>query len=106
MEISVKRNYGISIVFKAENVHVEEDIEQRIYSKTEDGKTDFSKPPKRDVNTDILDQFAMVMDDLIDYRVEEYDSSSLIERLFEKLPDAEMKKLLTKLRRDYEDDAS
>jgi hypothetical protein len=30
----------------------------------------------------------------------------LIERLFEKLPDDEMKKLLSKLRRDYEDDAS
>ena len=102
MEISVKRNYGISIVFKAENVHVEEDIEQRIYSKTEDGKTDFSKPPKRDINTEILDQFAMVMDDLINYRVEKYDSSSLIERLFEKLPDGELQKLLSKLNRDYE----
>ena len=102
MEISVKRNYGYYLVFKAENVNVEEDIEQRIYSKTEDGKTDFSKPPKRDINTDIIDQFVRVVDDLIDYRIEKYDSSSLIERLFEKLPDDSIQKLLTKLNRDYE----
>ena len=102
MEISVKRNYGYYLVFKAENVNVEEDIEQRIYAKTEDGKTDFSKPPKRDINTDILDQFIRVVDDLIDYRVEKYDSSSLIERLFEKLPDDTIQKLLSKLNRDYE----
>ena len=105
MEISVKRNCGISIVFRAENVHVEENIEQRLYSKTEDGKTDFSKPSKRDVNTEILDQFAMVMDDLIYYRVEKYDSSSLIERLFEKLQESEIQKLLSKLKRDYDEDA-
>lgn len=102
MEISVKKNYGYYLVFKAENVNVEEDIEQRIYSKTEDGKTDFSKPPMRDINTDILDQFILVVDDLIDYRVEKYDSSSLIERLFEKLPDDSIQKLLLKLNRDYE----
>jgi len=102
MEISVKRNYGYYLVFKAENVNVEEDIEQRIYSKTEDGKTDFSKPPTRDINTGILDQFIRVVDDLIDYRVEKYDSSCLIERLFEKLPDDSIQKLLSKLNRDYE----
>ena len=102
MEISVKRNYGFYLVFKAENVHVEEDIEQRIYSKTEDGKIDFSKLPIRDIDTDILDQFIRVVDDLIDYRVEKYDSSSLIERLFEKLPDDTIRKLLSNLNRDYE----
>ena len=102
MEVSVKRNYGYYLVFKTENVNVEEDIEQRIYSKTEDGKTDFSKPPKRDINTDILDQFVRVVDDLIDCRIEKYDSSSLIERLFEKIPDHSIQKLLTKLNRDYE----
>ena len=102
MEISVKRNYGFYLVFKAENVHVEEDIGQRIYSKTEDGKIDFSKPPIRDIDTDILDQFIRVVDDLIDYRVEKYDSSSLIERLFEKLPDDTIRKLLSNLNRDYE----
>lgn len=102
MEISVKRNYGYYLVFKTENVNVEEDIEQRIYSKTEDGKTDYSKPSKRDINTDILDQFIRVVDDLIECRVEKYDSSSLIESLFDKLPDDSIQKLLSKLNRDYE----
>jgi hypothetical protein len=102
MEISVKKNYGCYLVFKAENVHVEEDIEQRIYQKTEDGKTDWSKSPVRDIDTNILDQFVRVVDDLIEYRIEDYDSSPLIERLFEKLPDDLAQKLLEKLKRDYE----
>ena len=102
MEIEIKRNYGYTLIFKTENVNVEEDIEERIYSKTEDGETDFSKPPKRDINTDVIEQFVRVMDDLIDYRIEKYDSSSLIERLFEKLPEDKMQELLSKLNRDYE----
>jgi hypothetical protein len=102
MEISVKRNYGYYLVFKAENVNVEEDIEERIYPKLENGKNDFSKPPKRDINTDVIEQIVRVLDDLIDYREREFDSSSLIERLFEKLPDDSIQKLLSKLNRDYE----
>ena len=41
MEISLKRNFGFELIFKAENVNVCEDIEERIYGKTEDGKTDY-----------------------------------------------------------------
>ena len=102
MEISIKRNYGYSLIFKAENVNVEEDIEERIYQKLEDGKTDFSKPPQRDINTDVIEQIVRVLDDLIDYREREFDSSSLIELLFEKLPNDSCIKLLSKLNRDYE----
>lgn len=38
MKIFLKRNYGYELIFEAENVKVVEDIEDRIYSKTEDGK--------------------------------------------------------------------
>jgi len=38
MNITLKRNYGFELIFEAENVRVTEDIEERIYSKTEDGK--------------------------------------------------------------------
>ena len=41
MEITLKRNYGFELIFKAENVNVVEDIEERIYSKNADGKSDF-----------------------------------------------------------------
>ena len=101
MEISLKRNYGFELIFKAENVIVYEDIEERIYSKTEDGKTDY-KNVKRDVKTDVIEQFVSVLDDMIYYREADFDSSGLIERLFEKLPQEVCDKLLVKLKRDYE----
>jgi len=101
MEISLKRNYGLELIFRAENVNVCEDIEDRIYSKTEDGKTDY-KNVKRDVKTDVIEQFVSVLDDMIYYREADFDSSSLIERLFEKLPKDVCDKLIVKLKRDYE----
>jgi hypothetical protein len=101
MEISLKTNYGFELIFKAENVNVCEDIEDRIYGKTEDGKTDY-KNVKRDVKTDVIEQFVSVLDDMIYYREADFDSSSLIERLFEKLPQDVCDKLIVKLKRDYE----
>ena len=102
MNITLKRNYGYELIFEAENVKITEDIEDRIYSKTEDGKTDFKTPPKRDVKTDVLEQFTSVLDDMINYREADFDSSDLIERLFEKLPQEVANNLLVKLKRDYE----
>jgi hypothetical protein len=102
MNITLKRNYGYELIFEAENVKITEDIEDRIYSKTEDGKTDFKTPPKRDVKTDALEQFTSVLDDMIHYREADFDSSDLIERLFEKLPQEVANNLLVKLKRDYE----
>ena len=104
MEISLKRNYGFELIFKAENVNVVEDIEDRIYGKTEDGKTDYKVPPKRDIQTHAIEQFVSVLDDMINYREAKYDSSDLIERLFEKLPNDKIDVLIKKLKRDYEDE--
>ena len=84
MEILLKRNYGFELIFKAENVNVVEDIEDRIYGKTEEGKTDF-KNVTRDIKTDVIEQFVSVLYDMINYREAKYDSSDLIERLFEKI---------------------
>jgi hypothetical protein len=103
MEISLKRNYGFELIFKAENVCVTEDIEDRIYPKTDDGKTDF-RNVKRDVKTDVIEQFVSVLDDMISYREAKFDSSDLIERLFEKLPNDKIDILLAKLKRDYEEE--
>lgn len=100
MEISLKRNSGFELIFKAENVTVSEDIEERIYGKTEEGKTDF-KNVKRDIKTDVIEQFVIVLDDIIYYREADFDSSNLIERLFEKLPHEIANNLLAKLKRDY-----
>lgn len=102
MEISLKRSYGYYLIFKAENVFVEEDVETSIYSKTEDGKTDFSKPPKRDISDDILEQITNLLYDLIYYRERDFDSSSLIEELFKKLPNKLANELFLRLKKDYE----
>jgi len=100
MEIFLKRNHGFELIFKAENVSVTEDIEERIYGKTADGKTDFSNVG-RDIKTDALEQVA-ILDDMIYYRQAEFDSSALIGRLFAKLPKDVAVFLIGKLKSDYD----
>lgn len=103
MEIELKKNYGFELVFKAENVKITEDIEERTYPKKEDGKPDFNKSPKRDICDNAVEQFVNVLEDIIYYREKDFDSSNLIERLFEKLPQESCESLLTKLIRDYQE---
>ena len=106
MNITLKKSYyNFELIFEAENVRVTENIGERIYFKTEDGKTDFSIPPKQDIQTHAIEQFVSVLDDMIYYREAEFDSSSLIERLFEKLPSDIAKKLFEKIKQDYDIDA-
>lgn len=102
MKITIKRNYGISLIYEAENILVDDDIEDRIYQKDENGKIDYSKPILRDVNTDILDQYCNVLEDLIYYREREFDSTKLIEQLIEKLPEKSVNDLLIKLNKNYD----
>lgn len=101
MNIELKRNYGFELLFEAENVRIAEDIESREYAKDENGKSIINLNPKRDIKTDILEQFTNLLDELIYYRVAEFDSSNLIERLFEKLPSDVAIKLADKIKRDY-----
>jgi len=102
MEITLRKNYGYELIFEAENVKITEDIEDRIYPKDDLGKSIITISPKRDIKTEVLEQFTSVLDDMIYYRESEFDSSSLIERLFEKLPQEAVDKLLPKLKLDYE----
>ena len=103
MNITLKRNYGFELIFEDENVRVIEDVEERIYEKTDDGKIDYRKV-KRDVKTDAIENFVHILYDMIYYREAEFDSSSLIEKLFEKLPQEVANKLLVKLKCYYEVD--
>ena len=97
MEISLKKSHGYFITFKADNVDVIEDIEERTYEKLENGKYDFLKTPKRDISTDSLNQIVSLLDDMIYYRESKFDSSSLIESLFDKLSEENKAKLVLKL---------
>ena len=42
MEIEVRKNHSVYLIFKADNILVEEDVDERTYPKLENGKTDFS----------------------------------------------------------------
>lgn len=101
MNITLKRSSGYELIFEAENVKISEDIESREYHKDENGKIDFKIPPKRDIKTDAVVQFVELLDDIIYFRVADFDSSSLIERLFEKLPSDVAVKLSKKIKIEY-----
>lgn len=101
MEISLKRSYGHYLIFQFDNVRVEEDIESREYPKDENGKMIFNNP-KRDIQTDAIQQFVTVLDDMIYYREAEFDSSDLIEHLFTKLPLSVAVNLADKLSKEYQ----
>lgn len=100
MEISLIANHGYSLEIIAENVHISEDVEFRSYHKKEDGKTDYSKAPIRDISTDILNQLTGVLDDLLYYRNAEYDGSDLIKTLFEKLPENKKEEIINQLKNE------
>lgn len=101
MKISLRRNHGFELTFEAENVKVTEDIEIREYPKDENGKVIINLNPKRDIKTDVLEQFVMVLSDMIYYREAEFDSSELIKHLFDKLPKEMANSLSQKLYDEY-----
>lgn len=102
MKITVdNRYYGTNVVVEAENVKIEEDISETIYGKKEDGKPDFMKRLGKDITNEAMKQYVALMDDIIYYREADYDTTDLIVKLFEKLPDNKQQELLKKLMRDY-----
>lgn len=101
MEISLKASYGFELIFKADNVNISEDIEDRIYQKTEDGKTNY-RSCERDISDDSIEQITTLLNDMVYYRKRTFDGTELIENLFAKLPEDKIDKLLLKLKRDYE----
>ena len=101
MNIRVNKNYrGCDLIIEADNVEIVEDIEVRIYPKDENGKTIFSNP-KIDIDVNAIDQIVQTLDDIIYFRKGEYDSSTLIENLFEKLPPSVAESLSKKMYETY-----
>jgi len=97
MDITISTRQGFELIIEAQNVRIVEDIEIREYFRDESGKTDYGIPPKRDISTDAISQFVSALDNLIHYRIADYDSSDLIENLFEKLPQEKAISLLVKM---------
>lgn len=94
MEITLKTgNYGFDLIVKAENVNILEDIQERIWEN--------NSIVRRDIKDEWVENIAQLMEDIIYYRVADFDSSSLIEQLFNKLPQETAEKLTDKLFKDY-----
>lgn len=105
MEIQIKgsNSYGTEIHYKADNVHVTEDVYETIYGIGENGKTDYSNRLGRDIIKDVLDKFCGVTEDLIYYRESEYDSSTLIRQLLNKLPEKEKLEIYKQLKEEFDE---
>lgn len=101
MQIEVKRRFGTTIIVTDLNVRIEQDAETRIYGKKPDGTVDYSNRTD-DIDMQWLSMFDNVLAELIYYRKGDYDSSSLILSLFEKLPKEKNTELLKKLNELYE----
>ena len=104
MKIVVNPKYGyVELVIEAENVHIEETISSTIYGKKEDGKIDYSKRLRIDIEDEYMEMFSSALESILDDRTSIFDSTSLIEKLFEKLGDNDQKTLIDKLNREYAD---
>lgn len=105
MEITINNRYGSTeIIFEAENVKVVESISETLYGIKEDGKKDFANRLGNDITNDSMDKLVRALDDVFEYRERDYDSSGLISRAFDKLPDDIKQSLLNKLILDYKED--
>ena len=94
MGIELKTSsYGFDLVVKAENVNISEDIQERVWEN--------NRIVRRDVQDEWVKNIAQLMGDIIYYRVADFNSSDLIEQLFNKLPQETAEKLSSKLYLEY-----
>ena len=100
MEISIKNKFGAYLVIKADNVVIEEDIEKRVYQTDLNGKMILTGATT-DIDEYWISVFERILDDMIEYRKADYDSSELIKRLFEKLPEDKANDFLAYLQKHY-----
>lgn len=101
MNISLNMNYGFVLVIEAENVKIEEDVEERVYDKLPDGKPDYKSRPLRDISDKSLENLCSILQDLAGYRTREFDSSNLLAELWRTLPEGHKLDLLHHWVADY-----
>lgn len=104
MDINLDINYGFVLIFEAENVKVEQDVEERVYDKLPDGKPDYKSRPLRDISDKSLNNLCSVLQDMAAYRTREFDSSNLLAELWRTLPEGFKLDLLHHWVADYPDE--
>jgi hypothetical protein len=103
MEIKLKASYyGAYIIVDAENVHIEDYVTNLLYPLKEDGTKDLTAYPQKCIKTDSMNDISGLMYDMVSNRTRPYDSSDLILRLFDKLPDEVKQDLIQKLKNEIE----
>lgn len=105
MKIDLQCSSGFSyIVIEAENVSIKEDADAYVYGLLPNGKPDHNKRLGRDITNDTMNQFGKLMEELAYYRDADWDGTTLIETLFERLPQEKVKAVLTKLNDQYKEE--
>jgi len=103
MEIRIKSTYGSTYVLvDAENVKIEDCISESEYALKEDGKKDFSKRLGDDITDSDMQIFCSLLDDIVYYRRKPFDTSSLIQSLFDKLPEEKKSGVLKYIESAYD----
>ena len=103
MEINIKCSYGsIDVIIEAENVKIDERISESIYALKEDGRKDFNSRIGEDVTDAYMDKFIRLTNEIAYYRKKDYDSTDLIETLFDKMPQEKAELLFKSLNDKYE----
>ena len=96
--------YGRSLIVEDTNVRIDEDVSERMYKYTADGKIDHSKGYKDCITDDAMRQIVTLLSDMTYYRVRTFDSSDLIIVLLEKMSSEDRKGLFNDLVEKYEDE--
>jgi hypothetical protein len=102
MQISLETRYCyLLVVSDDDGTQITENIQSTEYPRDENGKVITSVRPKLDIKTGALEEVSNVLYDMIRYREAEFDSSDLIQQLFEKLPKQMAHVLCKELEHDY-----
>lgn len=99
MDISFSNSYYVRLSYGGNDLTI--DVEEREWERDENG---VMKCIMRDVSDEAMREFGRVLEDMTYYRTREFDSSSLIETLFEKLPKDKAVELAARLKEQYYED--
>jgi len=104
MQIELKNShFSHDLVIIDDNVKIVETVSESIYEIGEDGKKNFRKRLGEDIASKYLHDIFQVAEDMIYYRKKEYDSSSLIEQLIQKMPEEKRQVLIRRLSLEWLD---
>ncbi len=98
------RHYGLIFTLESNGTTFQEDVETRKYKLDKEGKISLNSPVIRDIDVDFTNQIVRLLEDIMYYKSNEYDSSDLITALFENLPSEVAEKLSEDLYSIYKSD--